>query len=179
MTHRQGHAISLLSVGIGLFGFLGCSSYHIGPQSLYRPDVRTVYVPVFQSESFRRHLGEQLTEAVAKEIEQNTPYKVVPNTSADSMLFGRIFEESKYTITENRLDEPRDIELETVIEVTWRGRGGDSLASSAQFRLPDGFQQHSQAVHVVPEGGQSIASGQQELLSRLAEQIVASMEAPW
>ena len=41
------------------------------------PDVSTVYVPMIESGSYRRDLGERLTEAVAKQIELKTPYKVV------------------------------------------------------------------------------------------------------
>ena len=48
----------------------GCAGYQIGNQSLYPQEIRTVYVPMFQSISFRRNLGERLTEAVVKEIEK-------------------------------------------------------------------------------------------------------------
>jgi hypothetical protein len=160
-------------------GISGCAGYRVGNQSLYRPDIRTVHVPVFQSESLRRFLGERLTEAVAKTIELQTPYKVVPHARADSVLEGRIFEESKYVITENANDEVRDIELETIVEVTWRGRGGQVLAGPFTYRLPNGFDRVGQAVHIIPEGGQSIVTGQQETFVRLADQIVASMEVPW
>ena len=52
-----------------LLFFCGCAGYQIGNQSLYPPEIHTVYVPMFQSNSFRRNLGERLTEAVVKEIE--------------------------------------------------------------------------------------------------------------
>ena len=42
--------------------FVGCAGYQVGHRSLYRPDIRTVHVPVVQSDSFRRYLGERLTE---------------------------------------------------------------------------------------------------------------------
>ncbi len=48
----------------------GCAAYHIGNSSLFPPDIHTVYVPMFESDSFRRDLGERLTEAVCKEIER-------------------------------------------------------------------------------------------------------------
>ena len=64
----------------------GCAGYQIGNRPLYRPDIRTVHVPVVQSESYRRYLGERLTEAIVKEIELRTPYKVVDEASADSVL---------------------------------------------------------------------------------------------
>src|SRR2546421_386051 len=53
----------------------GCAEYHLGVGSLYRPDIRTVGVEMFDSLSYRRYLGERLTEAVVKEIEHRTPYK--------------------------------------------------------------------------------------------------------
>src|SRR6476660_2725748 len=55
----------------------GCAGYQLGQRSLYRPDICTVHIPVIQSDSFRRYLGERLTEAVVKEVELRTPYKVV------------------------------------------------------------------------------------------------------
>ena len=64
----------------------GCASYQVGSESLYAPDVATVYVPMIESDSYRRDLGERLTEAVIKEIELKTPYKVVGTPDADSIL---------------------------------------------------------------------------------------------
>ena len=171
--------IQLLILLTTIPALVGCAGYRIGNDTLYRPDIRTVYVPVFQSESFRRHLGERLTEAVVKEIQLTTPYKVVPADAADSILQGRIFEEKKYSITTNVNDIPRDIELDMLVEVAWRGRGGQTLSGPATFRLPSGFDRVAQAVHIAPEGGQSISTGQQELFIRIAKQIVANMEVAW
>src|SRR5690242_14757887 len=65
---------------------VGCAGYQLGNRALYRPDIRTVHVPVVQSDSYRRYLGERLTEAIVKEVELRTPYKVVDEASADSVL---------------------------------------------------------------------------------------------
>ena len=64
----------------------GCTGYQLGNQNLFRPDIRTVHVPIVQSESFRRGLGERLTESMVKEIELRTPYKVVDAIAAVSMV---------------------------------------------------------------------------------------------
>jgi hypothetical protein len=157
----------------------GCAAYRVGSETLYRPDVQTVYVPVFASESFRRQLGERLTEAVVKQIELTTPYKVVSSPNADSILQGRIIEESKYAITENVNDELRDIELEMAVEITWRGRNGVVLFGPARYPMTADFELVGQAIHFVPEGGQSLVVGQQELILGLAQQIVAQMEVAW
>ena len=93
-----------------LGGSLGCAGYQWGAASLYPTDIRTVHVPLVASNSFRRQLGERLTEAIAKQIEQDTPYKVVNQTNADSVLRGRIVSERKRVLVENANDNPRDIE---------------------------------------------------------------------
>ena len=65
----------------------GCAGYRMGARSLYRNDLRTVHVPMIESSSFRRNLGERLTEAVVKQIELTTPYKVVGDpATAESVL---------------------------------------------------------------------------------------------
>ena len=160
----------------------GCASYQIGNQSLYRRDVYTVAVPPFQSESLRRGLGERLTEAVVKEIEQKTPYKVSRGLQADSQLNGRLVHDAKYAITENANDELRDVELEYFVEFSWRDRQGMSLLAPQMVQVPAellNVSEVAQAVHFVPEGGQSRTTAEQVAIQRLAEQIVASMESPW
>src|SRR3954469_8742412 len=95
---------------------LGCAGYQIGNRALYRPDIRTVHVPVIQSESYRRYLGERLTEEVVKQIELRTPYKVVGPDAADSVLTVRLVSEAKRVLANNRFSEPRDIETDFFIQ---------------------------------------------------------------
>ena len=81
----------------------GCIGYHVGTNSLYAPDVATVYVPMIESDSYRRDLGERLTEAVVKEIELKTPYKVVSTPDADSILSARLMTDTRQTTHPERL----------------------------------------------------------------------------
>mgnify|MGYP001256231146 CR=1 FL=1 len=157
----------------------GCAGYQLGLDSLYRPDIKTVHVPVFDSDSYRRGLGEQLTEAVVKEIESRTPYRVVSSTAADSILRGRILTDRKHVLAENSFDEARDIETELLVEVSWLDRQGEyllqrSVANSGKASLEIG-----QAVNFVPEAGQSLATAHQEAIQKLARQIVGQMELRW
>src|SRR5690242_16056672 len=108
----------------------GCAGYQIGRGALYRPDVRTVHVPVVQSDSYRRYLGERLTEAVVKEIELRTPYKVVDAASADSVLNLRLVSDSKRILSNNRFSEPRDIETDFFVQANWVDRRGDLIMSN-------------------------------------------------
>ena len=113
--------------------FSGCATYQIGTRSLYRPDIKTVYVPMFEADTFRRGLGERLTEAVAKEIELKTPYKVVHRPNADSVLSARISSEAKRVVTEQANDIPRNIETDLAVQVNWYDRRGEYLMQDVQF----------------------------------------------
>lgn len=157
----------------------GCAGYRVGARSLYPADVRTVYVPMFESASFRRGLGERLTEAVMKEIELKTPFKVVGTPNADSVLSGRILADRKNVVVESPTDEPRELEFGLLVEVRWLDRQGDLIQPAQTIALPVALTTVDQAASIVPEFGRSIATGQQEAIQEMAEQIVSLMEAPW
>ncbi len=158
----------------------GCATYQIGADTLYSADVQTVHVPIFQSASFRRGLGERLTEAVIKEIELRTPYKVVGDPSrADTVLSGRIVDDSKKVLFEDRADQPREFELEMVVEVSWVDRRGNILRQATPIPVSGNVVDVSQTTTLVPEGGQSVVTAQQHVINGLASQIVNIMETPW
>ena len=78
-----------------------------GARTLFPEGIETVYVPVFDSASYRRGLGEELTEAVVKEIEKRTPYKVVSSPgAADTVLIGKIVSDNKAVIFETTTGDP-------------------------------------------------------------------------
>jgi 6-phosphofructokinase len=157
----------------------GCAGYQIGAQSLYPCHIQTVYVPIFESTSFRRNLGERLTEAVIKEIELKTPYKVTGTPDADSVLSGRILSDTKRVITPTPTGDPRQIETGLRVLVKWTDRSGNTLRNGESVPLDEATVATTSTGKVVPEVGQSIATGQQTAIQRAAEQIVSLMEAPW
>jgi hypothetical protein len=155
----------------------GCAGgWQFGSRSLYRQDIATVHVPIVQSESFRRNLGERLTEMIVKEIELKTPYKVVDAASADSTLAVRIVSESKRVLTETRNDDVRDAETDFFVQMSWSDRRGDLISGGGRIPFAPLLVNISQQANFVPEGGQSITTAQQEALQRLAEQIVGQLE---
>lgn len=157
----------------------GCAAYQVGHATLFRSDVRTVHVPVFESDSFRRNLGERLTEAVVKEIESRTPYKVVAGGDADSILSGRIVAETKRAVAENRNDDARAIETELTAEVRWISRRGEMLMQRSNIPLGPLSVVLAQDSQFFPEAGQSLAMSQQQAIERLAREIVGQMEVWW
>lgn len=170
---------TMLLMAGGLLFINGCASYRMGSDTLYAPDVQTVYVPMIESDSFRRDLGERLTEAVVKEIELKTPFKVVGTTDADSILSVRLVSDTKRVTVENPNDDPRAIELNMLAEVTWLNRRREPLRLPSTMVLPPGILPVNQTAALIPEGGQSVAVQQQQAIERLATQIVSTMEEQW
>jgi len=164
-------------VFLGLFA--GCASYRVGAGSLYAPDIATVYVPMIESDSFRPDLGERLTEAVVKEIELKTPFKVVGTPDADSILSTRLVGDTKRVTIENRNDDPRAVEMNVAAEVTWLNRRRIPLHAPSTLELPQELLPFGQTSTLIPEAGQSVVTAQQQAIQRLAQQIVSTMEEPW
>jgi len=157
----------------------GCAGYQLGNQSLYPTDIHTVYVPMIQSTSFRRNMGERLTEAVVKEIENRTPYKVVTDPNADSVLNGIIFEEGKRVLVPILTGDAREVQATIKVRVSWVDRKGIAIREEKAIPLPAELVEVTGTGNFVPEVGQSVATAQQEAICRMAQQIVGLMEKPW
>lgn len=163
---------------VPLVASVGCFGYQVGGNALYRPDIRTVHVPIIRSESFRAEVGERLTEALVKTIEMRTTYKVVGAPQADSVLVGRIVNNSKRVVAETTNDDPRNLEVTYIVEVDWYDRQGRRLIQRGVIPLPGAITIGANS-HLIPEAGLSYATTEQEVLNRLADQIVSQMEMPW
>ncbi|HEY2838433.1 MAG TPA: LptE family protein [Pirellulales bacterium] len=157
----------------------GCAGYRVGSASLFPADIKTVYVPIFQSDSYRRYLGEQITEEVIKEIEKRTNYRVVNTPNADSVLSGRLLNETKNLLVESPTDEARESQQMYVVEVTWLDRQGVALSQGQTKPLPAATANITQTSSIVPEVGQSNATSQETLAQGIARQVVSLMENPW
>jgi hypothetical protein len=165
-------AAILCCLGLVLATAAGCRAYQLGNAGLYRPDIRTVHVDIFTSESYRKFLGQRLTEAVVKQIELDTPYQIASPQNADSFVRGRLLRERKRVLSETINDDPRDIELDYLIEVTWNDRAGMPLMTRQVLKI-------DRSVDFVPEGGQSRTTAEQEIINRLARQVVQQMQVGW
>jgi hypothetical protein len=165
----------MLAVSAGF----GCATYRFGAATLYRPDIRTVHVQMFQSNALRRYWSELLTEAVVKEIELKTPFKVVGAAGADSVLSGRIIDVRKRVLAEDAYDLPRNLEIDLAVQVEWRNRQGQQIVQAADVAIPGFMLNIQQSADFVPEAGQTVATSQLEAIHKMAEQIVSQMEMRW
>jgi hypothetical protein len=159
----------------------GClANYQFGARTMFPEGIETVYVPVFDSASYRRGLGEELTEAVVKEIESRAHYKVVSTPgAADTVLVGKIVSANKALIFETTTGDPRDTEIKLAVKVSWTDQRGRPVRDIPLVPVKDASVDISAASDMVPEVGQSVATAHQKAIQRLAEQIVSLMEKPW
>ncbi len=157
-------------------GLSGCG-YTVGPA--YDGEVRSVYVEPFKSDSYRRYLGVQLTEAIQRQIQTQSPIRLQSEEYADTKLSGRIVGVKKDVLGQSGFDEPRQLELDLRVEVTWEDlRTGELLKTQEVALAPDVINLFSDG-DFAPEVGQSLATAYQQALGKMAREIVQMMEAPW
>ena len=165
-------ALQAIVAVFGLSAFSGGCGYSL--RAPYDRAIRTVYVPVFRSISFRRDVNTQLTELVIKEIESRTPYKVVgTRADADTILDGTINFADKNILVENPFNLPRQLLATLNTSVSWThnpptmdelDRGPTVIAENFNF---------------VPETGETSMTAFYRVNQALAKQIVDMMEKPW
>jgi outer membrane lipopolysaccharide assembly protein LptE/RlpB len=69
----------------------GCGYHVVGRNSMLPKTWHTISVPVFVNHTLHYRLGQRFTEAVVRELEARTSYRIVPDPKqADAVLFGRV-----------------------------------------------------------------------------------------
>lgn len=96
---------------------------------------RTVAVNVFRNQTYERKVNGELTEALVKEIEATTPYKVTSEGGADTVLRGTI---RKVSLRELSKSRSTGLSEEVLYEVTldWEWvdqRTGKPIAARTNF----------------------------------------------
>jgi hypothetical protein len=136
-------------------------------------EVKTVAI-FFKSNVFRRDLEKQLAEAVIKEINLRTPYRVVANHSeADSLLTATITSDAKNLIVEAQTNLPRELNATLLVQANWTHNPPTDIESK---RIPTTI---SETINFIPEVGETTLSAYNHVIQSIAKQIVDMMEQPW
>ena len=149
----------------------GCSGY--SNQSLYSQDVKSVYVEMFENTTFRRDIEYELTDAIAKRIEAETPYKIISDRSrADTIISGEITGLSASTISiEPETGRSIENQAEVIASFNWKNlRTGEYLVENTEVTAAAGYVEFQQ---------QGFANAAKVAVSRLAERIVELMQKEW
>lgn len=160
-----------------LLGVCSGCGYAVG--NGFGPQIRSVSVPIFENKTYRRNIEYQLTEAVQKEIQNRSPYRLVKGNEADTVLKGSIVQIRKDVLGETTFDDPREMQLSILCKVEWVDqRSGQILATEELPISPDAIPAVGQA-EFAPEVGASLATATQDAVNRMARKIVNMMENPW
>jgi hypothetical protein len=138
----------------------------------FRKDIQSVHVPIFQSKEFRRNLEFQLTEALQKRIQLDTPYRIADKKHADTELTGEILEVRQATFGNDfNTGLPRETAATFVIAFRWKDlRSGEMLLERPRF---------IETVTYIRPVGERFFEGSERAVNRLAERIVEEMEDNW
>src|SRR5947209_12704301 len=87
----------------------------------YDEQIKTVRVTIFKNQTYIRGLEYQLTQAVIREIQWKTPFRVVHDgCAADTELVGNIVSRNKQPVLYGPFNEVRDVEQTLGVEIIWR-----------------------------------------------------------
>ena len=165
--HRKPVVLSLLA-GV-LVAVAGCGYSTSRP---FPDDIQTVHVKMFHSKEFRRDLEFVLTEALVKRINMDTPYKIAPQRTADTVLSGEVLEVRNRTIGDDFESQlPRETASTFIVAFRWKNlRTGKTLVERERFMYTTNY---------YPPVGETFTTGTTRGLDGLAEQIVETMESGW
>jgi hypothetical protein len=136
-------------------------------------EVKTVAV-FFKSNVFRRDLEKQLTEAVIKEINLRSPYRVVAShEEADSLLTGTIYSDAKNLVVEAPTNLPRELNAQIMVQTKWTHNPPTDIEAKQIATTI------SETINFIPEVGETTLSAYNHVIQSIAKQIVDMMEQPW
>lgn len=157
-------------------GTSGCG-YHVGAP--FSQEVRSVAVTIAKSDTGRRGLEYQLTEAVQKQIQQRSHFRIAKEYDADTRLVLRFRELRKGELGQTENSDARELQLTLLLDAEWVDRRSGEVLREQGFDLPNNIQRLTGQAEYAPEVGQSLASAERESIDRLARNIVDMMEVPW
>ncbi len=154
-----------------LAGFCGCAGY--SNKSLFPEKIGSVYVEMFDNKSFRRGVEYELTDALAKHIETETPYKIISSRDrADTIISGQIVSVGEsWLSTERQTGRPLEKEVELRAVVNWKNlKTGELLIDNQSVSASASYSEWQK---------QGFRYGSTLAANNLAQRIVELMEKKW
>ncbi len=161
-----GRILGIMAIASAGLALTGCG--YTG-QSLYPSGIHTVAVPIWKNDTFRHQMGFHLTEAIDKNIESRTPYRLASLKHADSVLRGTIVQVQE-TLLSNSFETnlPQETQVTVVVDFTWKDlRTGKILSERKKF---------ARSANTIPQIGQQLSDAEQTAMEKLARAIVAQMQ---
>jgi hypothetical protein len=174
---RNLHALLCLAAIHVMLMTTGCATdstkgYSSAP--LFRSDISTVAVPIFENKTGVRDVEFQLTDALIKEIEARSPYKVTSGNHADTIVLGQIRDIQLDQLSKSRLTGlSEEVILSVTIDFLWKdNRTGKTIVERQSYAG------HGLFVPSNPSG-EPVELGRFAAVEHLARDVVNEMRAEW
>lgn len=168
---RRAGASGFVLAALAMTVLAGCSGYT--NRSLFPEDVGSVYIEMFDNRTFRRGIEYTLSDAMAKRIESDTPYKIVSNRDrTDSLLSGQLVVIGESILTLER-ETGQALEKEVILTATvnWKNlRTGKMMINNQSITAAASY---SEFLHQDFTYASSLAA------NKLAQKIVEVMQNNW
>jgi outer membrane lipopolysaccharide assembly protein LptE/RlpB len=165
---------ALLPITIIFVSLSGCGYHTLGAATHLPPDVQTLSVPVFATNTEAYHTEVAMTNAVIREFATRTRFRVTPseNADADAVLHGTILKETVAPLTYNVSTQQSSSFLITmVVSVTLTSRDGKVLYENKNYV----FRQQYQSTTDLPTFLQENPAAVDRLSREFARQLVADV----
>jgi hypothetical protein len=142
-------------------------------ESLFPDEVSSVYLKMFENQSFRRGLEYELTDALAKRIEAETPYKIISSPDrADTLMTGQITSVGESVLTtERQTGRALEKEVELQVLVNWKNlKTGELLLDNVSVNASATYSEWQ---------NQGFRYASALAANNLARKIVELMEKQW
>src|SRR3989304_3839422 len=165
---RRHYTLSALVFLMIFFFITGCG---YSSKSLLRSNVRSIYVPIFDNDTFRRGYEFDLTKAVRDQILLRTRLSIVDKDEADSILFGKISSVNENAIIEDTMDNIVESRVSVGVDIRWVDkRTGRTIIERKNIQKPTEF---------IVLRNETLSSASNEAFVRVAQSIVEAMEEDW
>ena len=154
--------------------FCGCDGIAgYSNEPLFPEDIRSVCLEMFDNQTFRRGVEYELSDALAKRIEADTPYKIVSDSDrADSVMSGQIVSIGEMALSVDReLGTVLEKEVELRAVVNWKNlKTGRLMMDQLKVSASASYSRYQQ---------QDFKYASSLAANNLARKIVEQMERKW
>ncbi|MDP6479448.1 MAG: LPS assembly lipoprotein LptE [Phycisphaerales bacterium] len=140
----------------------------------YNTNIKTIAIPVVQNDTFDREVGYLLTNALIREVETRTPWRVTGETVADTLLDVTITDVKLKALSQSRLTS-LDQEVAVQLTVDWNWERMDDSSTIT------GWEGMGTAGMFFPSNplGEPIELGRLQSVELMARAIVDRMAESW
>jgi outer membrane lipopolysaccharide assembly protein LptE/RlpB len=164
----------LLSAAFVLLGLSGCGYHTLGAATHLPPNVHTLSVPLFATNTVAYHTETAMTNAVIREFATRTRFRVTPDATpdADAVLHGTILKEVISPLTYNaNTQETSSFLVTVVVSVKLTGRDGKVLYQNNNYVYREQYQSTANLPTFLQEDPAAIT----RLSRNFARQLVADV----